>query len=84
MNLTLLTQPDCAGCEHAKQVLARLAGEYPLQVSEVDLRSPTGRDLATAHRLPFAPGLLLDGRLLGYGRISERALRRELNKITHR
>lgn len=54
--------------------------EYPLSVSVRDLDSPKGRALAERTGLLFPPGLLLDGRPYSYGRVSERKLRRELDK----
>ncbi|MFD4510294.1 glutaredoxin family protein [Streptomyces sp. NPDC058457] len=75
--LTLLTQADCAWCERAKKLLA----ETDAEVTEVSLESAEGRELAARHRLLFAPGLLHDDRLIAHGRVSERALRRELARI---
>ena len=84
VEVTLLTQGDCAFCEHAKAVLARLGGEFPLTVTEIDLGTPEGQRLAVEHGVLFAPGLLLDGQGFGYGRISERKLRRALAaRTTH-
>jgi len=76
--VTLLTQPDCPLCEHAKQVLARVARDLPLTVQEIDLGSDRGRQLAAEAAVVFAPGILLDGQPFGYGRLSERRLRRAL------
>lgn len=75
--LTLLTQADCAWCERTKKLLADIEAE----VTEVPLDTDSGRELAARHRLLFAPGLLYGDRLIAYGRISERALRRELARI---
>ena len=80
MDVTLLTQADCAFCEQAKKVLARLAGEYPLTLREVDLSSPEGRMLAQQGGVMFAPGVLVDGDLFSYGRLSERKLRKKLER----
>ena len=77
-SVTLLTQPDCALCEHAKGVLGRVAADHPLVVTEVDLSAPAGRDLAMRHRVLFAPGILIDGQPFSYGRLSEKKLRRHL------
>ncbi|MCX5418046.1 glutaredoxin domain-containing protein [Streptomyces sp. NBC_00059] len=77
--LTLLTQADCAWCDRAKQLLA----EADVEVTEVSLDTDEGRELAGRHRLLFAPGLLHDDRLIAYGRLSERALRRELSRLSH-
>jgi glutaredoxin len=78
--VTLLTQPDCGLCEHAKTVLAKVALEHPLRVEEVDLASPDGQRLAAAARVLFAPGILLDGQPYAFGRLSERGLRRTLSR----
>jgi Glutaredoxin-like domain (DUF836) len=80
--ITLLTQADCALCEHARKVLARVGADYPLQVTEIGLASEQGRALAAEARVQFAPGVLVDGRPFGYGRLSERKLRRALDRIT--
>jgi glutaredoxin len=74
--VTLLTKPDCVLCEHAKAVLARIGEDHPLRVEEIALDSTGGTLLATTAGVLFAPGILLDGRPFGFGRLSERALRR--------
>ncbi|MCZ0990935.1 glutaredoxin family protein [Streptomyces diastatochromogenes] len=75
--LTLLTQADCAWCDRAKKLLE----EVDAEITEVSLDTDEGRALAARHRLLFAPGLLHDDRLIAYGRLSARALRRELDRI---
>jgi hypothetical protein len=80
--ITLLTQADCALCEHAKSVLARVGADHPLQVTEIDLSSEPGRALAAQAGVLFAPGVLVDGRPFGHGRLSERRLRRALGRLT--
>jgi len=79
--ITLLTQADCALCEHAKQVLARVGQDHPVDVTEIDLASERGRALAARAGVLFAPGVLVDGRPFGYGRLSERRLRRALGRM---
>ncbi|MFC4004380.1 glutaredoxin family protein [Prauserella oleivorans] len=78
--VTLLTQPDCHLCEHAKDVLARVARDHPLEVIEVDLRTTEGRRLADGAGVLFAPGVLLEGRPFAHGRLSERKLRKTLDR----
>jgi glutaredoxin len=78
--VTLLTQADCALCEHAKQVLARVAADHPLTVDEIGLDTEQGRLLAAEAGVVFAPGILLDGKPFGYGRLSERKLRKTLQQ----
>lgn len=80
---TLLTKADCSLCEQAKDVLARLVSEGLLEVELVDLHTPEGERLAVASGMAFPPGLFLDGEPYGYGRLSERKLRRELARRPH-
>lgn len=76
--VSLLTQPSCSMCDFAKHVLARVGMDHPLDIREIPLDSPTGRTLAAAHGVLFAPGILIDGELFSYGRLSEKKLRRHL------
>ena len=82
VDVLLLTQPACDFCDHAKAVLARLQQEFELNVEVADLDSPDGRRLAQTLAIVFAPGVLLDGELFSYGRLSERKLRKELQQRT--
>jgi len=79
-DVLLLTQADCAFCDHAKAVLARLQEDFQLNVQEHDLASAVGRCLAVELGIVFAPGIVLDGELFSYGRPSERKLRKELQR----
>ncbi len=83
MDVLLLTQERCALCDHAKRVLERLAAEYPLAVTTLELASPEGRALAGRGGVLFPPGVFLDGEAFSYGRLSERKLRRELDRRLH-
>lgn len=80
VEVLLLTQEACAFCEQARELLERLAGEYPLAITTGDLNSPVGRELAALGGVLFAPGIFLDGEAFSYGRPSERRLRRELRR----
>jgi glutaredoxin len=80
VEVTLLTQHDCAPCEAAKEILARLGREYPLRRREIDLATSEGQRLAAAANVLFAPGVLLNGQFFSYGRLSERKLRRTLSR----
>ena len=80
LKVLLLTQEQCAFCTQAQEILARLAVEYPLVVTTLALASPEGEALAMRHGILFAPGLLLDDRPFSYGRLSERKLRREIER----
>ena len=80
IRVTVLTKPACGYCESAKAILARLAMEYALVIEVVDLHSPAGERLALCGGVLFPPGLFLDGEVYSYGRLSERKLRRELER----
>ena len=80
VEITLLTQDDCAFCDIAKEVLRRLCDGYPLRVTEISLASGQGQRLARSAGVLFAPGVLVDGAPFSYGRLSERKLRRTLDK----
>ncbi len=77
--VTLLTKTTCGYCDHAKAVLGRVGEDYPLHVTEIDLATPEGEQLAERAGVMFSPGVLLDGKGYAYGRLSERKLRRTLS-----
>jgi len=78
--VTVLSQPDCRFCEIAAAVLDRVGHDHRLAIRRVDLDSDEGRELAARHGIAFAPGILLDGEMFSYGRLSERRLRRHLER----
>lgn len=80
IRVTLLTKPDCSLCDQAKAVLEGLSDEYDLQLELVALDSEQGQQLATDSGMAFPPGVLLDGEPFSYGRLSERKLRRHLER----
>lgn len=79
-DITLLTQPSCAFCDQAKEILSRVVADFPLNIQEVGLNTEEGRKLAIQHAVMFAPGILIDGQLFSYGRLSEKKLRLQLAK----
>ena len=76
----LVTAEACHLCDHAKQVLGRLAERYPLAVSEIAWASEEGRRLAERDGVAFPPGIYLDGFLFGYGRLSAGKLQKWLGE----
>lgn len=74
----LLTATDCHLCTRGREVLGTLATEGLLTWREVDADSNLGRRLAAASP-PLRPVLFDDQRrVIAYGRLSERRLRRHL------
>jgi thiol-disulfide isomerase/thioredoxin len=80
IDIVVLSQPYCQFCDDAQVVLARLVPRYPISVRQIALDSYEGQDLAARHGVLFAPGVLMNGRLVSYGRLSERRLRRQLDR----
>lgn len=78
VEVTILTQPDCANCERAEEIIERLAGEFPIAVSKVQLQSESGRQLAQEWAAMFAPVVLIDGSLFSQARLSENDFKKEL------
>ena len=76
--VTILTQASCTFCVQAKEILSRLALEYPLNFHQEDLNTEVGRALAIKHGVIFAPGILINGKLFSFGRLSEKKLRKHL------
>jgi thiol-disulfide isomerase/thioredoxin len=82
MEVVLITTSRCEFCDDAHRTFERLAREYSLSITTIDLDSPTGQAFAAEHGLTFPPGVVLDGRPFSHGRLSERKLRRELDRKT--
>ena len=80
IEVLLLSQASCSFCDQAKAILDRLGGEYPLSVTTLELASSDGRAVAERGGIVFPPGIFLDGEPFSYGRLSERKLRRELDR----
>jgi len=80
VQVLLLTQADCATCDQVKAILERLSAKYPLSIASRDLASSEGLALAEEGGILFPPGVFLDGKPFSYGRLSERKLRRELER----
>lgn len=78
--LTLLTSHDCHLCEHSKAVLTELQAEGLLAWCETADETPEGQALA-AVAPPIRPVLFYEGRVLAYGRLSDRRLRKQLRKL---
>jgi glutaredoxin len=78
--LLILTEANCGFCEDAKEIATRLSRDYDLTVKTLELNSAEGQELAVRGGVMFPPGIFIRGEPFGYGRPSERALRRELDR----
>lgn len=84
IDIVLVTSESCHLCEKAKDALAELSQDYPLQVRTVDIMDPLGSRLARETRAPFPPLLFVNGELHGHGRLSPRRLQRQLDDLMAR
>lgn len=75
--LTLYSKPNCCLCEEGLPIVERLADRYHLTVEKVDITSNPRLYELHGERIPVVE---LDGRELGWGRLSERALERKLER----
>jgi glutaredoxin len=80
VRVTLFTAPHCHLCEQAKEVLDRVGADYDIEVETLSEESEWGQALMLEHLIAFPPGVLVDGKAFSYGRLSERKLRRELDR----
>jgi hypothetical protein len=80
VRVSLLTAAHCHLCEQAKEVLDRVGANYDIEVETLSADSEQGQALMLEHLIAFPPGVLLDGKAFSYGRLSERKLRRELDR----
>jgi thiol-disulfide isomerase/thioredoxin len=69
------TRAGCTLCEKAWPVARELATRYGLELVAVDVGADPELEARYGERIPV---LVLDGRELGWGRLSARALEREL------
>lgn len=60
---------------------SRLNSEYDIEVETLSDESERGRDLMVENLIAFPPGVLIGGKPFSYGRLSERKLRRELDRL---
>ena len=77
---TLVTTPDCHLCEHARTVLERVLADRLMAIDQMDWNAADGSALVKRDGVPFAPAVYIEGKLCGYGRLSEGALRNWLRK----
>ena len=81
-HVTVIVSAHCGLCDHATEVLQRVACDVPLTIEVLPLDSDRGREMALTAGMAFPPAVFIDGEPFSYGRLSERQLRRELLRHT--
>lgn len=77
----LVESSACHLCEDAADVLAAEERSGRVRLRRVQLDSDEGKAIARAVRAPMPPIVLLDGKLLGWGRLSRGKVRRRLSEL---
>ena len=77
----LVEATACHLCEDAAAVLSEAEQDGRVRLRRVSLESEEGRAIARSIRAPMPPIVLLDGELIGWGRLSRGKLNRRLADI---
>ena len=70
IQITVVQGPACHLCEDAAATITELGRTLPITLRTVEATSPEGRELLQQTRAPLLPIVLVDGELLGWGRLS--------------
>ena len=74
----------CHLCDDAAHLLTNAESEGKLRVRRIALESEEGKAIARATRAPMPPIVLINGELLGWGRLSRGKLDRRLTDLAAR
>ena len=75
--LTLYTRRDCCLCEEMKEIVRKVAGEFPLNVKEIDVDSEPDLQQQYGSEVPV---LFINGRKAFKYRVTEGELRKRLRE----
>jgi glutaredoxin-like protein DUF836 len=78
VEVVVVQAPACHLCDDAAEAIRDLQAYHPIDLRLVDMTSEEGRSIVARHRVPMPPVVLVDGELLGWGRLSRGRLRRAL------
>ena len=80
MEVVILSQDDCSWCDDVKRTITAASMRYLVSMRVIDIGSPEGSAMGMAAGVMFPPAVFIDGRLLGYGHLSERWLSEEIER----
>ncbi len=81
IGIVLVESEACHLCADAASAIDAMMSEHHLQVRRVDLSSEEGKAIMREHRATMPPIVLVDGQLLGWGRLSRGKLRHRLAEL---
>ncbi len=76
MKVTLLVSPLCESSLDAARLVSRFCRERGMEYEEVSVRTMRGQRMALSAGITLLPALLINGRLVHQGPLTEEALRR--------
>ncbi len=82
LEVVLVTSPGCHLCDDARTTLVDMAGPFRLHLRVLDASTAEGLAVVRQHRAAMLPVVLVDGELLGWGRLSRGRLRRRLEHLS--
>ena len=77
LRLELYSRPGCHLCEELRGLCQRLAGEFPIRLTEVNIEASPALEARYGQEIPV---LFIDGRKAVKYRTTEGALRRKLQR----
>jgi len=80
-NLILVTNVNCVKCAQVKEILKRIAPDFPgLNVREIDMTTDEGREFINKYSIMSSPGIIIDDKLFSMGGTTEKELREKLKE----
>jgi len=73
--ILLYTRKDCCLCEEMKEIVRKVAGEFPLDVKEIDIDSAADLQEKYGNEVPV---IFINGRKAFKYRVTEGELRKKL------
>ena len=81
VEVAVVSKEGCLPCITVKHVMEEMKAELPeLEVTEVDLSSKEGLDLAVKNSILYPPAVFIDGHLYAKGKIYPKKLEEAIRK----
>jgi len=82
IKVTLIRPDGCAHCKAVKATLEGMKSDYPdIEVEEVDMLSPEGREAVQKYGILSSPGILINDEFFAFGGATEEQFREKFDEI---
>lgn len=82
INIQFVTVPGCHECAKAKKIFEELRLPYPeMQVTEIDVSTPTGMELVQKYGIFSSPGIIINGELFSTGALNKGEFIKKLDEL---